>query len=178
MNELRRLLAQFARPGRLDAIVLRPARGQAAVSVASAQVLVGRGIEGDRSAARTSTPAGGGKRQVTLMQTEHLPLLARWTGHDDIAATDLRRNLLVSGLNLLAARSPLAEPVVHLHIGDEVVLQVTGPCDPCARMEALLGSGGLNAMRGHGGVTARVLHGGWLRVGDALRCAVAAPAPA
>ncbi len=177
MSELRRLLAQFSRSGRLDAIVLRPARGQAAVSVAAAQALAERGLDGDRSAANVGNRRGGGKRQVTLMQSEHLPLLAAWSGRAAIDATGLRRNLLVSGFNLLSARSPFPDQALQLHIGDEVVLQVTGPCDPCARMEALLGSGGLNMMRGHGGVTARVLQGGWLRVGDALRCALAAPAP-
>lgn len=170
-GDLRALTRQHPRVGRLEAIVLRPARGMAAVSVDSALAVSGRGLEGDRSAAGRHPP-GGGKRQVTLFQCEHLPLLAAWTGHEHIDPTLLRRNLVVSGLNLLAARSLFADQALRLLIGDEVELVVTGPCDPCSKMEAALGTGAYNALRGHGGLTARVLRGGRLQRHDAVRVVV------
>jgi hypothetical protein len=48
--ELRALLRRFPRSGRLEAIVLRPARGTAAVSVDVVQAHADQGLEGDRSA--------------------------------------------------------------------------------------------------------------------------------
>ena len=175
--DLRALSARCATVGRLEAIILRPGRDAPSVRVDSVLALPGAGLQGDRSAqrARTAGPAGS-KRQVTLLQAEHLPLIAAWTGRASIDAAALRRNLVVSGLNLLGARSPFADRPLHLYLGEAVVLELTGPCDPCSKMEALLGSGGYNAMRGHGGLTARVLQGGLLRVGDVVR--VQAPASA
>jgi MOSC domain-containing protein YiiM len=74
----------------------------------------------------------------------------------------------VSGVNLLAARSLFAGQRLRLHVGAHAVFEITGPCEPCSKMETHLGPGGLNAMRGHGGVPARVLEDGLVRVGDAL----------
>ena len=176
---LRQLVQQFARPGRLDAIWLRPARGAPMLAASRAEALAGRGLAWDRAA--RARPAGapaaaGGKRQVTLLQAEHLPVIAALAGlpAGAVGAGLLRRNLLVSGLNLLAARSLFKDTPLLLQLGDDaasaVLLEVTGPCEPCAQMAAALGPGGYNAMRGHGGVTARVLRGGWFAVGAPLHC--------
>ncbi|MCA1714242.1 MAG: MOSC domain-containing protein, partial [Gammaproteobacteria bacterium] len=79
--------------------------------------------------------------------------------HDAVAASLLRRNVVVAGIPLLALKDR------RFRIG-EVLLEGTGPCDPCSLMEAALGPGGYNAMRGHGGICARIVEGGRLRLGD------------
>lgn len=169
MPDLRQLTRQFPRPGCVEAILLRPARGAPVLAVPSVLALQDRGLQGDRSAQALPTRAGGHKRQVTLLQAEHLPLIAAWVGRASIDASLLRRNLVIAGINLVSARALFADQLVHIAIGEEVVLQVTGPCDPCSKMEAELGAGAYNAMRGHGGMTARVLAGGRITVGDVVR---------
>jgi len=164
MPELRELTRQFPRSGRLEQILLRPARDQPVSSVDEVQALAGRGLDGDRSADR---PPGNSKRQVTLIQQEHLAVVATLLGREAVDPRLLRRNLVVSGLNLLAARSLFKDQPLLLCIGGALI-EVTGPCDPCSKMEQILGAGAYNALRGHGGVTGRVLRDAVLRVGDAV----------
>lgn len=172
---LRELMRQFAHAGRVEAIYLRPARRVAVQSVAESVALVGTGLQGDRRSA--SAKEGASKRQVTLIQAEHLPGIAALSGWasqhaEPLHAGLLRRNLVVSGLNLLAARSLFKDQPLVLRLGSQVRLEISGPCEPCSRMEEVLGPGGYNAMRGHGGVTALVLVGGRFAVGDAVVCAL------
>jgi len=174
MDDLRALTSRFPRSGRVEAIYLRPGRGVAAIPVPSALALVDRGLEGDRSAAKAPGRPGGSKRQLTLIQAEHLPLIGAWTQRA-IDAAELRRNVVVSGLNLLAQLPLFADRPIRVRLGPDVLIAVTGPCDPCSKMEALLGPGGYNAMRGHGGTTARVLRGGVVSVGDAVAAEVGEP---
>jgi MOSC domain-containing protein YiiM len=106
--------------------------------------------------------SGKSQRQVTLIQQEHLDVVAKLLGRESVDPTELRRNIVVSGMNLLSLKQ------AKFQIGD-VVLQGTGPCAPCSLMEQNLGSGGYSAMRGHGGITTIVVEPGTIRVGDEVR---------
>lgn len=99
-----------------------------------------------------------GKRAVTLIQEEHLAVIAALSGHADIAPAVLRRNIVVAGINLTALRN---HPI---QIGS-ARLKITAPCAPCSRMEQALGRGGYNAMRGHGGWCAEVITPGEIELG-------------
>ena len=97
-----------------------------------------------------------------------------------IAACGLQGDHYTSGAAGRVAGGARPEPVggacllrdqpLLLRIGTDVLLEVTGHCAPCSRMEAVLGPGGYNAMRGHGGVKARIRVGGMIRVNDPVRC--------
>lgn len=154
-SALGQLMARFPRGGRVEFVGVRPARGTAVQSVDAVQAVAGRGLVGDRYA------GGSGKRGATLIQAEHLPVIAALAGLDAVDPIDVRRNLVVSGIPLIALKGQL------FRIGD-VLLEGTGPCDPCSKMEAVLGEGGYNAMRGHGGLCARIVEGGVIRLGDAV----------
>ena len=125
-SELGRLFAQFPRAGRVEWIGLRPARDVPMLPAASAEATAGKGLAGDRYG------SGSGKRGITLIQAEHLPVIAALSGHPEILPATLRRNLVVSGIPLIALKGR------RFRIGD-VLLEGTDPCDPCSRMEAALG---------------------------------------
>ena len=154
-SELHHLMTRFPRAGSVRWIGLRPARDVPMRAVDRAEALAGKGLRGDRYG------SGSGKRGITLIQAEHLPVIAALAGLDAVAPETLRRNLVVAGLPLVALKGR------RFRIG-EVLCEGTAPCDPCSRMEAALGPGGYNAMRGHGGLCARILDGGTLRLGDAV----------
>ncbi|MFK7946959.1 MAG: MOSC domain-containing protein [Saprospiraceae bacterium] len=109
------------------------------------------GLEGDRY-------NKDGKRQVTLIQFEHL-LATTAIMKTPVRPEMVRRNIVIKGLNLLALKEQ------QFKIGS-VVLETTGQCHPCSRMEENLGAGGYNAMRGHGGITARIIKSGEIKMGD------------
>lgn len=160
------LLQTLPRAGRLEWIGLRLARRGEVRSVPQADAEVGLGLLGDHRTNRKPDPKS--KRQVTLIQAEHMDVVAALTAHTEVSPALLRRNLLVSGINLLALKDQ------RFYVG-EVLLEGTGLCHPCSRMEENLGEGGYNAMRGHGGITARIVEGGTIRVGDPVRFAKPGP---
>lgn len=152
--------------GTLESIIVRPARGLAAIERTSTFAIVGVGLQDDRRGIESKNiVVKASNREVTLIQAEHIQVIAKILRLPQLNAALLRRNLVISGINLLAIKSLFKHQSQHLQIG-EALFEITGICAPCSRMESLLGEGGYNAMRGHSGVTARVIRDGVLKVGD------------
>ncbi|MEL7428576.1 MAG: MOSC domain-containing protein [Pseudomonadota bacterium] len=95
------------------------------------------------------------------MQAEHLPVIGSFLGIGQVMPELLRRNLVISGINLLGLRHR------QFRIGN-TIFEGTGLCAPCSRMEETLGRGGYAAVRGHGGIVARVIEAGSLKIGDTV----------
>jgi MOSC domain-containing protein YiiM len=146
--------------GRIESIIVRGSPREVARTVTRTVALAGIGLADDRLGQRGEAELS--TRQVTLLQAEHLAVIAQLARVDHIDPVALRRNLVVSGINLLALKN------ARLQVGD-ALLEVVGPCQPCSRMEASIGPGGYAAMRGHGGMTARVIATGAINVGDVVK---------
>ena len=125
-----------------------------------ADVTIEQGVHGDF---RGSLKPGRNKRQVTLMAVECWQDALREL--DAQVGWEQRRvNLLVEGLVLEGSEG------ARILFDSGLVLEVTGECDPCSRMEEI--TQGLKAVllpHWRGGVTTIVIESGPIRVGDNVR---------
>ena len=122
-------------------------------SVESADLVAGYGIEGDRHATSRGPRT---RRQVLLMDVETL-------GSFGLEGGQTRENVTTKGIDLHAL--PAGSRVA---LGDEAVVEITGFCDPCGRMDELR-DGLREAMVDRRGMLATVVAGGGVRVGDGAR---------
>ena len=156
--EMKELLSSIPQTGHVKWIGVRPARRENLIELPEVHAAI-TGLTGDRF-------SGGekAKRQVTLIQHEHLISMGSILKIDAIDPSLVRRNIVVSGINLQSLKEH------QFKIGD-AILYGTGNCPPCSRMEENLGPGGYCAMRGHGGITAFVVQTGTIRLGDHVKLA-------
>jgi len=152
------LLNTLPQVGKVDWIGLRPERRAPMNIVGRVEASIETGLIGDRYS------GSSGKRHVTLVQQEHLTVIASALGLLECPPELLRRNISVSGINLIALKGKTFE------IGD-AIFEYTGLCHPCSFMETTFGAGGYNAVRGHGGITAKVLESGTIAINDPVRFA-------
>ncbi|MVN92867.1 MOSC domain-containing protein [Mucilaginibacter aquatilis] len=153
-SPLQKLMDTLPQQGLVTWIGVRPQRGAPLLSVQNVEAITLKGLAGDHFSGSEKS-----KRQVTLIQQEHIDLVASVMQLAHLTPDMLRRNIVVEGINLHSLKDR------HFWVGN-VLLEYTGDCHPCSRMEDILGPGGYNAMRGHGGITARILQGGNIGVND------------
>jgi MOSC domain-containing protein YiiM len=103
----------------------------------------------------------GSKRQVSLIDRETLETLGVSPGR-------VKENITTRGMDLRALSTGQM-----LHIGEQCVLEITGPCHPCARMDEIR-MGLQEELRGQRGWLCKVNVGGRIRRGDRIEVAVIA----
>ena len=153
---LDKLCANIA-PGKLEWIGLRSERRGEILVVDSTEAVVDMGLVGDHRMKKTP----GSARQVTIISSEYIQQICHHTRHNSIDPRLLRRNLVISGMNMNLLRYQ------RLQIG-EVIIETNALCHPCSRMDENLGKGGTAAMFGYGGLCARIIQGGKLSLCDSV----------
>lgn len=156
MEILKELLSTNTFQGKVDWIGISSGP-RSEIKAQDAVRIVTGGVEGDHHC----RPTRKSKRQVTLIQAEHIPVVEAILGRGKIDPSLLRRNIVVSGINLAALKYQTFQ------IGT-AVLEGSGNCPPCSRMEENLGPGGYASMLAHGGITAVVVSEGIVSLGDTV----------
>ena len=133
--------------GTVDHLFIKPGHREDMIPVETIHVVKHKGIEGDASFGRS-------KRQILIISHEVIEAYGLMPG-------DLRENITVSQLEVgvISAKD-------RLSIGD-VVLEVTGDCTPCDRLEELR-VGLMDEIHGNRGILARVIEAGEIKVGQAI----------
>jgi MOSC domain-containing protein YiiM len=120
------------------------------------ECVAGQGIRGDRFFAYRENYKG----QITFFSREVFELMTEAFGLTNKSPGILRRNLIVSGIDL------------NELIGVDFTLQGvhfrgTNDCKPCYWMDTAFAPGAEKFLAGRGGLRARILSTGWVSVGDA-----------
>lgn len=141
--------------GKLEWIGLRTERRGPVVLVDSVMALAELGLEGDHRCEKIP----GSARQVTIISREYLQQIANELGISTIDPALLRRNLVISGMDMDLLRFQC------IQIGD-AVFETSALCHPCSRMDAALGPGAKQAIMGRGGLCAKIVKTGRIAIND------------
>lgn len=137
---------------RIQALLLAQERETPMLRVREATAVTQQGLEGDRHSRRKH----GHARQVLLLDVRSLEALRLQVGQ-------LKENIVVSGIPL--EELPAGQ---RIQLGETVVVELTGPCVPCHKLNRLR-EGLLKESWGQRGQLARVIQGGPLREDDPVR---------
>ncbi len=128
-------------------------KGTPSDPVDTARAVSAEGLEGDRSRNPRNL------RQVLVMDQETL-------AHYGLQPGQIKENITVTGLDLSGAQQG---HVFFIGPDDSpITLEVTGDCEPCQKMDALI-PGLQKEIFGRRGILTVVLQGGEINVGDPIR---------
>ncbi|MBL4793102.1 MOSC domain-containing protein [Citromicrobium bathyomarinum] len=147
--------------GRLAGIARHSEPGGPIETLEAGEVTRGHGLKGDMRGGLKGKPY---RRQISLIETEAFARASAEAGAADVRWSATRRNLLVDGFTLQRA------PGTWLRIGESCLLEITGECTPCARMDGV--HPGLQAALTpdwRGGALAMVIEPGRIAIGDEIR---------
>lgn len=137
----------------IQSIIIRPEKRGNVQHVSVAKILQD-GIEGDHY----SKPEG--HRHVTLVAADALATVSAIVGFQGDSHAACRRNVCVD-------RLPEGDLVgKQISLGHDAMVEVTGYCTPCNRMNENFGSGAVEAFSGRAGWTAKVIREGEIVLGD------------
>lgn len=139
----------------VQSIIIRPARKANPIRINKA-VITSAGIRGDHYAKEN------GLRQVTLVAKDDLAKVAATVGFQGDVHFASRRNIMVESL----PHENLKGKIVR--VGKDVLLEITGYCTPCFRMDENFGKGAISAFAKRAGWVAKVIEGGSISVGDKI----------
>jgi len=136
--------------GTVVAIHVRSGSREPMQSLQQAVAISNMGLQGDHKAKSDSL------RQVLVMDKETLDSL-------DLVPGIIRENITLQGIPVASL-----QPEQIIFVGDEVTLEVTGPCEPCYRMDEIR-EGLRDILQGCRGTLAVVLNGGTFQTGDNVK---------
>ena len=116
------------------------------------ELITGQGIIGDRHLRTDGTRS---KRQILLMDIETLIEFG-------LSERDIKENITVQGIDFSLIKSGNIAK-----IGQDVILEISGDCEPCSRMDELR-PGLKNDIDGRRGMLAYVKSGGTISSGDII----------
>ncbi len=155
--------------GAIHSIYIAPAARSPMVSLETAKLEAGLGIEGDRYHKEIGSfsrwPGEG--RNISLIEQETIEAVLAETGID-LTAGQSRRNLVTRGVDLDSLNGKV------FRIGT-AILRGARHCTPCRYLDRLVGIAVHDALRRRGGLRAQVLASGTITVGDSIELATFLP---
>lgn len=145
---------------RVARIFIGPEESGPIQEVEEVEAIAGKGLRGDRyfdDGNEVHDPT----LEVTLFSAEGLEA-GRVESGLDIAAEEMRRNLMTEGV-------ALSDLLGRRFSAGEVVFEGLEYNPPCAHLQRLAGKPLLKPMIENGGIRARIVQGGTIRAGDEIQ---------